>query len=76
MADKPWRGRILSPGQVAQRLEGLHCTKLEERLPNAQLWKTPIGKVFWISLDECDADYLETIVKQIEQWVEENNTRK
>jgi hypothetical protein len=76
MADRPWTGRLLTPGQVAQRPEGLHCSKFEERLPNAQLWRAPGGKVFWISLDECDAEYLEGIVDQIKRWVDEDRDGK
>jgi hypothetical protein len=76
MADRPWRGRRLSPGQVEQRLESLRCTKLEERLPHAQLWRAPTGKAFWISLEECDAEYLEGIVDQIERWVDEDREKK
>ena len=71
MADPPWKGRVLTPGQIAQRLRSLNCTKLDERLPGAELWKAPTGQVFWISLDECDADYLEGIVEQIQKWADE-----
>ncbi len=69
MADPPWRGRKLTPGQVAQRLTSLGCTRVGERLPDAELWRTPNGHAFWISLEEVDAEFLEGMVEQIERWI-------
>ena len=75
MADKPWKGRILTPGQIAQRLQSIGCTKSFDEdlpaLPDAQAWKTSTGKLFWISLDECDDEYFESIVEQIKEWLQE-----
>jgi len=68
MAEGPWRAK-LTRGQIEQRLIGLKCTKLNESLPDAQLWKPPHGPVFTISLEACDSEYLEGMVSQIEEWI-------
>ena len=69
MADKPWRNRKTAPGQVAQRLRSLGCTKTDERQPDSEKWKSPSGQSFWIALGEVDTEFFEKMVKQIEAWI-------
>lgn len=72
MADKPWKGRNLTPGQIAQRLQNLGCSRFYDKglpdLPNSQAWKAPTGEMFWVSLAECDDIQVEGIVAEIEKW--------
>ena len=83
MADPPFDKGLLPKGQVIQRLESLRCFKIdqeslpeEERIPGSALWEAPTGERFWISYSDCDAEYLEGIVAQIEKWIEEARHKK
>jgi hypothetical protein len=72
MVDRPWKGRTLTKGQIEQKLESMSCVKLNERLPDSQLWRAPNGKVFWISITDCNkSEYLEKMIETIERWVRE-----
>ena len=68
MADGPWEGRILTSGQIRQRLESCRCDFVKEHHPGAQMWRAPGGQHFSISLDACDAEYLEGIIVQLDRW--------
>lgn len=70
MAEGPWSGRKLTPGQVQQRLRTIGCTFVEEHIPGAETWRAPTGRHFSISLELCDAEYLEGIVRSVQEWVE------
>lgn len=76
MADSPWRGRTLTPGQFAQRLRSLGCNVFIDgdlpNLPNTQAWKAPTGQLFFVSLEECDDKQIEGIAAQLQKWAEEN----
>lgn len=72
MADTPWRGRLLTPGQIAQRLRSIGCVKVGNRGSRVEYWKPPKGPTFSIRLDDCDDVQMEGMVEKIQQWVEEN----
>jgi len=75
MADEPWKGRLLTPGQISQRLRSLGCIKVSSRGPKVEYWKPPVGPIFSIRLDECDDIQIQGIVEQIERWVKENQKK-
>ena len=75
MADKPWKGKLLTPGQVAQRLISLGCTRVGKRGKKVEYWKPPSGPVFSIRLDDCDDLQIEGIAEQIERWVKESQKK-
>ena len=76
MADKPWSGKVLNRGQVVQRLESLHCKKVNELTPVSEMWRAPTGQHFSISYDDIDAEVLAEIVAKIEKWVHEAPDRR
>jgi hypothetical protein len=69
MADKPWSGRVLTPGQIKQLLETKGCLFIKSLPRNAELWRAPSGRVFTISLSDCDDKHVEIMMQQIEEWV-------
>jgi hypothetical protein len=75
MADKPWRNRKTTPGQVAQKLRSLGCIKTGELLSDSEKWKAPSGQSFWISLGEVDTEFFEKMVEQIETWINAQEKR-
>lgn len=64
MVDRPFQGRLLTPGQIRQALESRGCVKIKDKLPTSQAWRAPTGEKFWVPLDEIDAAYLEQIIEQ------------
>ena len=75
MVHRFWRKKKLTRGQVEQRLESLRCTFIKEHSDGNALWHAPTGDPFSISYDDCDADFLDVIVAQIEKWVEGAKTK-
>jgi hypothetical protein len=76
MVKLPWTSGKLRRGQIIQRLESLHCSKVTEHFPGSEMWRAPTGQHFSISYDDCDAKQLQAIVDRIEKWVEEADKRK
>ena len=76
MSDRPWSGKVLSRGQVVQRLESLHCKKVKQLTPASEMWRAPTGQHFSISYDEVNAEFFEELVAQIEHWVHEAPDRR
>jgi hypothetical protein len=75
MVDSPWNKQKLTRGQIEQRLRSLRCTFIKEHRPGSALWHAPTGDPFSISYDDCDADFLDIIVAQIEKWVDGAKTK-
>lgn len=71
MADAPWNNLKLTRGQVAQRLDALGCKEIGEISEDASMWEAPTGNVFTMSYADCDAEYLEGIVVQLQRWLDE-----
>ena len=76
MTDEPWSGKVLSRGQVVQRLESLHCKKVKQLTPVSEMWRAPTGQYFSISYDDINAEILTNIVAQIEKWVRDAPDRR
>lgn len=71
MPDAPWRDKTLSRGQVRQRLLALSCKEIKIVADDNAVWSAPTGHIFSISYANCDADFLEGIVAQLEKWAKD-----
>ena len=68
MADAPWRGTILSRGQVVQLLTSKGCKEIKTISDDASMWVAPTGEPFTISYADCDSESIEGIIAQLEKW--------
>lgn len=68
MGESPWNDKTLSKGQIIQRLKSLHCVEIEQHTSTSAMWKTPSGRYFSVSYEQCSGEHLQNIVDQIEQW--------
>ena len=71
MVDRPWSNKRLSKGQIVQALERAGCYELEQPVAGVGTWKPPVGDVFTISYDDCDAAYLESVIDLVVRRVEQ-----
>lgn len=76
MADRPFQGRTLTPGQIRQVFESHGCVKIKDNLPTSQAWRAPTGQVFWVPLDEIDAAFIEEIIDLLEIWLKKSRGKK
>jgi hypothetical protein len=77
MADRPRKGRSLTPGQLQQLLKQKGCKQVttENTVPGTQIWIAPSGQRFTVSLEECDDIQMEAIITQIERWIDKQRNK-